>query len=198
MPLEKTEKLKSKNEVVSFAKEADISEIIKLQQENLLKNLTEEEQQKEGFVSLQNNKIELKDIINGEGVFVVEKQNDCIVGYLFSVKLDYAKKLEFFEPLIKNLENISYKGQKIDQYKYCILAQICVKKEYRWTGVVEKLFSTLKKELINENYDLAISEIAESNTRSIHKHIDEIGMKNIGDYIFNNENWVIVALDLNK
>jgi len=68
----------------------------------------------------------------------------------------------------------------------------------RGKGILEKLYTKLKSELINKGYELAISEIAESNEKSLGVHINKIGLKKLGVYNFDNKNWVVVALDLKE
>ena len=81
-------------------------------------------------------------------------------------------------------------------YKYCILLQICIKKEYRGRyGLVENLYNELKKKLRGD-YDLAISEIGAHNKRSLNVHINKIGFKVIKKYLADGVEWFIVALDI--
>jgi len=197
--MEENKLFKKNKETIGLGAEADIPSIIKLQQANLSENLTEKEKQKEGFVSLTTTEQDLeKIIIDDNGIIIVDKENNHIGGYLFSITLDYAKNLNFFDPLIENIKNIKYKGKNLNEYKYCILAQTAIEKELRGKGILEKLYTKLKSELINKGYELAISEIAESNEKSLGVHINKIGLKKLGVYNFDNKNWVVVALDLKE
>lgn len=192
------ENLEIKNEIVELGTETDIPEILKLQQANLSENLTEEEKQKEGFVSLTTTEQDLEKIIKNDGVVVVDKENNNLKGYLFSVTLDYAKKISFLDPLIENINNVEYKDKNLNEYKCCILAQTAIEKESRGKGILEKLYAKLKTELISRGYELGVSEIAEDNKKSLGVHINKIGLKKLGSYVFNNKNWIIVALDLKE
>jgi len=182
-------------EYIGLATGADIENIIKLQKENLHHNLSEVEKSN-GFLFLENTHEDLKKILCGDGVMVVCKNNNELLGYLFSINLDYAKSLHFFSKLIESLENIDYEGKNINEYKYCILGQVCVKKDFRGKGILEKLYTKIKEELVYLNYDIAVSEIAENNTRSISANLGKIGLKNIGHYTSNGVQWLIVVLDL--
>jgi hypothetical protein len=195
---EKKEFFEQNKEIVSLAKEVDIPNIIKLQQANLSENLTEEERRKEGFVSLVTTENDLKNIIKGDGVIVVDKKDNNLKGYLFSITLGYAKNLSFLDPLIENINDMKYKGKNINEYKYCILAQTAIEKASRGHGVLESLYIKLKEELKNRGYELGVSEIAEDNEKSLGVHINKIGLKKLGIYNFNNKNRVVVALDLKE
>lgn len=127
---------------------------------------------------------------------VVYKQDSKVLGYLFSINLDYAKKLNFFNEFFKNLESLEYNCKNINEFNYCVLGQLCIKKEFRGKGILEKLHSKIKEELINRKYDIAVSEIAENNMRSIGANLGRMGMKGIGNYTSNDVEWLIVVLDL--
>jgi hypothetical protein len=198
MSREKVKNFEENKEIISLATEGDIPNIIKLQRDNLPINLAEEEKRKEGFVSLTTTEQDLEKIMKGDGVIVVDKQNNNLNGYLFSITLDYAKKISFFDPLIENISNMEYKGKNLNEYKYCILAQTAIEKESRGKGILEKLYAKLKVELINKGYELGVSEITENNEKSLGVHINKIGLKKLGVYNFNNKNWIVVALDLKE
>lgn len=193
------ENMEFNKETVTLASESDIESITRLQRKNLDKNLTEEEKQKEGFVSLETTNDDLSKIMeNKDGLIVVDKQNDHLRGYLISITQEYAKKLSFLDPLLQNIKELEYQGKKIEDYKYCILAQTAIEKESRGQGILEKLYAKLKNELATQGYELGISEIAESNEKSLGVHLNKIGLKKIGVYDFDNKKWVVVALDLIK
>jgi hypothetical protein len=129
--------LKNFNFKISIGKIDDLNDVIKLQYENLGKNLSEEEKRKWGFVSLGTSPEILKEIIEKEGLFVA-KEGNKLIGYLIVMEVETAKNVPFFGPLINYIQNIKIINKYLSDYKYCIIAQICISKEFRGSGLLEK------------------------------------------------------------
>jgi hypothetical protein len=158
------------------------------------KNLSEEEKRKWGFVSLGTSPEILKEIIEKEGLFVA-KEGNKLIGYLIVMEVETAKNVPFFGPLINYIQNIKINNKYLSDYKYCIIAQICISKEFRGSGLLEKLYSYIKNKL-STKYEIGVGEINAINFRSLAAHINKIGFKVIGEYSFQNEKWYVVYLNL--
>ena len=140
------------NPQITLANKDDLNSIIHLQQANLIKNISTEEKEKNGFVSVETEFDLLKEIADEEGITIAKDQNN-IVGYLMPMTVEHGKRVPLFDPFIKRFENITFEGKSLNKYKYCILGQVCIDKEYRGKGILEKLYQELKNRLSNK-YDL--------------------------------------------
>ncbi|MBP6912739.1 MAG: hypothetical protein KBB86_02290 [Candidatus Pacebacteria bacterium] len=190
-----TDKNNSGEYSVGLAKGFDISNIIKLQSENLEVNLSND-QKGDGFLRLKNSHQEIEDIINGQGVFIVCYQGNNLAGYVFSINKEYAKKINFFDDFTENIKDVQYKNKNINEYNYCILGQLCIIVQHRGSKVLELLHERLRHELTSKGYEIAVTEIDESNTRSIEANINKMGMVQAGKYKTCNNVWLITVMPL--
>jgi predicted GNAT family N-acyltransferase len=179
---------------IGFAREEDASDIFRLQQENLSRNVPDEEKQGQGFVSAETPPELLKEIIEQEGI-AVARMDDKVVGYLMPMSLNHAQQVPFLRPFIERLDEVQFEGRPLSEYRYHIFGQVCIDKDYRGKGILEKLH----QELINkfsEDYDLAVTEISANNTRSLGANTGKMGWKIVDTYLSDEINWHVVILDL--
>jgi len=76
---------------------------------------------------------------------------------------------------------------------YITMGQICIDKAYRKQGLFRGLYQTMKKEL-SKKYELLITEVAASNTRSLQAHY-AVGFSDLLVYTSNDVIWHIVQWD---
>lgn len=187
------ENLEQFNYTIELAKKDDLVDISKLQQENLGRNLSDSEKQQDGFVSVETPIELLEEIINQEGI-TVARINGKVVGYLMPLSLAHAKEIKLLDPFIARFDDLKFEGKLLNQYRYCVLGQVCIDKNYRGKGILEKLYQELKTRLSNK-YDLGISEIGANNPRSLDAHLNKIGLKINEQYSAEGRDWYIVTLD---
>jgi L-amino acid N-acyltransferase YncA len=91
-------------------------------------------------------------------------------------------------------DQISYNNKRISEYNYIIVGQVCIDKNYRGAGVFDNCY-TAYKEFYKHGYELAITEIAATNLRSLKAH-KRIGFEEIHSYTASNKTeWIIVVWD---
>ena len=95
------------NPEIGSASDADLPEVARLQQDNLTRNVAEEEQRKEGFVSVETPPELLKEIANQEGI-TVAKVGGKVVGYLMPMTVAHAKRIPLLDPFIERFTSLSY------------------------------------------------------------------------------------------
>ena len=87
-----------------------------------------------------------------------------------------------------------YAGKAVSTCNYLVVGQVCVDKDYRGKGILEKCYEKYKY-IFKDKYDFAITEIASKNLRSINAH-RRIGFHEIHKYTSPDmEEWSIVAWD---
>ncbi len=169
---------------------AELAGILKLQKENLARNLSAAEIQSQGFVTVDHSYDQLKKLNDFEK-HLIAKDNDAVVGYVLAMTQQSKFDLPVLVPMFELFENILYENKKISACNYLVIGQVCVSKAYRGMGIFDRSYAAYKK-FYSHTYDFAITEIAASNTRSLNAH-KRIGFKDIYRYTGpDNIEWVVV------
>jgi hypothetical protein len=188
------EKVKPAENIFRRAEMIDIPIIKKLLEENLGKNLSEEEK-KDGFVTFEPTENELSELINDTGIFINLKGNE-LKGYLITASKELSKNIPFFNEMIENMESIEYDGKKIGDYNYGLLAQINIAKKYRGGTTFFRLHTYAQTALNEQGFELGIGEIADTNEKSlaVHRNLSDIGTYTAKDGLV----WHVVVADLRE
>jgi len=174
----------------------DLEGILLLQKANLAVNLPIDEVRSQGFVTVTHTYEQLLQLTAYEK-HVVAKDGDKVVGYILAMTEKSKEDIPILAPLFDAFDNTHYKGRKIADYHYIVVGQVCIDKLYRGQGLLEKCYAAYKA-LYSDKYDFAVTEIAESNTRSLNAH-KKIGFEEIHRYTSpDNTEWVIVVWDWGK
>ena len=97
-------------------------------------------------------------------------------------------------PMFEIFETLIFRGKSISEYNYVVVGQVCVDKNYREMGILDKCYSEYKLHL-KDKYDFAITEISSRNSRSIKAH-KRIGFSEIYKYASQDqEEWSVVVLE---
>ncbi|MEO5978080.1 MAG: GNAT family N-acetyltransferase [Chryseolinea sp.] len=171
----------------------DLEGILDLQKRNLPANLSKDEFESQGFVTVQHSMKDLKKMNDIER-HVIARANDEVVAYLLAMTTLSRNDIPVLVPMFKLLENLLYKGSKLSAQNYIVIGQACVDKLYRGEGVFDGIYRYYR-ERFHSKYDFALTEIATSNPRSIRAH-QRVGFKSIHQYIApDGQEWSIVVLD---
>ena len=88
-------------------------------------------------------------------------------------------------------DKILYCGKLVTYYKFIVVGQVCIDKNYRGKGLLDKSYAAYKN-LYKNKYDFAITEIATTNHRSLNAH-KRIGFKEVHQFTdINKIEWSIV------
>ncbi len=171
----------------------DLMGIMELQKSNLPVHLTQEEMQREGFVTVVHRFDDLKQM-NDIEQHVIAKDNGTVVAYLLAMTSKSKYAIPILVPMFNLFDEVDYKGKKVSGYHYIVVGQVCVSKAYRGQGILDKCYEAYKSKF-GKDYDFAITEIATSNQRSIHAH-KRIGFEEIYRYVAPDKvEWSIVVWD---
>lgn len=177
-----------------FANEEDVLGIFRLQEENLSRNIPIEERQGQGFLIAVTPPELLKEIIEQEGI-AVARADGRVVGYLMPMSFDHAQRVPFFKPFVEKLNDVQFEGKPLNEYRYHIFGQVCIDKNYRGRGILEKLHQELISRFAEE-YDLAVTEISTNNARSLGANTGKMGWKIVDTCSSDGMDWHVVVLDL--
>ncbi len=172
---------------------ADLEAILLLQQQNLAEGLTKEEIQSQGFVTVKHSYNQLKKL-NDIEKHLIAKDGEKLIGYVLAMTEETKSELPVLIPMFELFSRIGYLNKKITAYQFIVVGQVCIHKNYRGQGIFKQAYLEYKS-LYQQKYDLAITEIASTNSRSLEAH-KRIGFKEIHTYTGADKvAWVIVIWD---
>ena len=172
---------------------SDLEGIYILQKTNLKKNLSEQEIESDGFVTVDHKRASLEKLTAIEP-HIIAKNDKEIIGYVLAMTKESKYDIPIILPMFEEFEKITYEGKLVSEYEYIVVGQSCVHKNYRGQGIIQNCFQVYK-ETFDKRYDFTITEIAVTNHRSRNAH-KKVGFKEIHSYTDSNQTeWVIVVWD---
>ena len=165
---------------------AELEQILDLQQRNLLKNISQEESTKEGFVTVEHTMDMLK-AMNDVCGHIIAVEGNQVVGYALSMHPKFAKDIEVLRPMFQEIDTALN-----DDINYMAMGQICVAKSHRGQGIFRKLYQTMKENL-PEGFDTIVTEVDGKNKRSLAAHA-AIGFETLTIYNSGEKQWHIIML----
>jgi len=176
--------------------EDELRGILALQKANLKMNLSEEEINRDGFVTVDHT-WEMLNKLHAIAPHIIAKDNSEVVGYVLAMTKKARFDIPIIFPMFEEFDRISFKGKIVSDYNYMVVGQACIHKDYRGSGLVEKCFQKYK-ETFAHRYDFSITEIALSNKRSLYAH-KKVGYEVVHTYTDPDQNeWAVVIWDWNK
>ncbi|WP_192349276.1 GNAT family N-acetyltransferase [Algoriphagus sp. Y33] len=174
---------------------ADLQGIIDLQKANLSTQISIDEKESQGFVFVRHS---LEDLakLNAIEAHIIARDGNYIAAYILAMTKASKADIPQLVPMFYQFDEIEYMGKKVSGYNYIAVGQVCIGKSYRGGGLFDKCYEKYK-EVFEEKYDFAITEISTSNLRSIRAHL-RIGFEVIHTFHDNVEEWNIVIWDWMK
>jgi hypothetical protein len=173
-------------------KHSELEEIKKLQQDNLKKNLGDQEAETEGFVTAEYT-MEFLEKMHGENPSVIAKDGDLVAGYALVAVKAIRHEHELLEDLFDSIDKIRYHNCLLKDAKYLVVGQLCVSKNYRGLGLVSQIYQFFKKSL-SPDFDYCITDVAKDNPRSLKAHLKS-GFQIIDTLQYGGSGWDIVLWD---
>lgn len=176
---------------VGFAKIEDIENILILLKENHIESIKEEDK-KDGFVTTNITKEQLKDLIEKENGVVIAKENNKVLAFAFAASWEFWSQWPFFQYMIEKLKDFSFNNEVLsikNSYQY---GPVCVSKKVRGTGVFEKIFFKSLASMKNK-YPIMATFINKINPRSYAAHTKKARIVEVGSFSYNNNNYYCMA-----
>ena len=172
---------------------AELEQIIDLQNRNHVNNLSAEQRQREGFVTLRHD-MNLLNEISGQYHHVIARDGHKVVGYALTMLKEYQHLIPSLLPMFERVNSLTLNETPINQLRYVMMGQICIDQEHRGRNIANGLYQKMKIAL-RPHFDMIVTEIATSNERSLLAH-QKVGFKIIDQHLAeNSEEWKIVAWD---
>ncbi|MGB5273554.1 MAG: GNAT family N-acetyltransferase [Flavobacteriaceae bacterium] len=166
--------------------DSELQQILELQQKNLIPVLTEDEKQREGFVTVSHT-FEILKRMNDVCAHVIAKDGDWVVGYALCMHPRFAEEIEVLKPMFDEIGSVVPKSEK-----YLAMGQICIDKEYRGQGLFRHLYDRMKKG-VQPEFTSIITEVDVKNARSLKAHY-AVGFKLLKTYSSGGQDWHLIAL----
>ncbi|PKP40377.1 MAG: GNAT family N-acetyltransferase [Bacteroidetes bacterium HGW-Bacteroidetes-13] len=174
----------------------ELSGILRLQATNLLTVLTDEEKEKEGFLTVVHT-LENLTRLNDFEKHVIAKVDHKIVAYVLVMTKVSHEDIPDLIPMFAVFDQTNFKGKPISAYDYIVVGQVCVDKNYRGTGLFDQNYAFYSN-TYKAKYELAVTEIATKNTRSLNAH-QRVGFREICRYkASSGVEWAVVVWDWNN
>ena len=170
----------------------DLQQILALQQINLPKNISTEESQSQGFVTIEHD-FEILKAMNDACPHVIAKVDNQVVGYTLVMLEQFKDQIPILIPMFEKVNQLEWNNRIIGELEYFIMGQVCIAKEWRGRGIFSGLYQQMKMAL-SDRFDCIITEIATRNTRSMRAH-EKVGFEVLEVYDGETEEWAIVGWD---
>lgn len=165
----------------------ELEQIITLQKSNIPLNISLDEKQQEGFVTVQHT-FELLEKMNFACAHIIAKQDDKVVGYALVMESNFRQEIEVLVPMFERIDSLIPLEKN-----YVVMGQICVAKAFRKKGIFRGLYDFYKAELQNK-FDYLVTEVDAKNSRSMQAH-EAVGFKTKESYLEKEVLWNIIFWD---
>jgi L-amino acid N-acyltransferase YncA len=172
--------------------DSDISQIMDIQSENQIENLTLS-QQKNGYLSIAFTEDEFK-AFNDNLCVVVAKEQDKVIGYCCISSAAFNAQFPILDQIVRGISayTIPDTQDMPAEANTCIYGPVCIARSHRGKGVLQKL-STRGLEIAKEKgYVYCFSFIAADNERSLQAH-RKLSFHTVGTVHHNNNEYVVIA-----
>lgn len=173
--------------------DADLHQILALQTANQSKNLSLEEIQAQGFVTVEHSFPLLKKM-NNPYPHIIATLDNQVVGYALVMLSELRNEIPVLISMFEKIDKLVVEDRPMSEYAYFVMGQICVAKEVRGSGVFGGLYQKMAA-VMRSDFDYIITEIATRNTRSMRAHARE-GFKVLLQFNDGFEEWAIVGLKI--
>lgn len=170
----------------------ELQQIIRLQQQNLIENIDDAEMRSQGFVTLRYDVARLEQM-HQLAPAVIIKQDDQVVAYALSMLQECRRLMPDLESMFGLLDLLSWNNKPLKSFRFYVMGQVCISKEYRGQGLFEQLYEYHKK-IYQSQFELFVTEVSTRNPRSLRAH-EKIGFKVIHTHRDLLDEWSIVAWD---
>ena len=179
-----------------LAKIQDIEKVLELHFKYQIDSIKEEDK-KDGFITTAFTKEQMIDLITLEQGLFIAIENEKIVAYVMSASWKFWSRWPMFAFMMEDLPNLEYLGQKLSVQNSYQYGPVCVDKEYRGSGVLEKIFD-FARENMAKRFPILVTFINKINPRSYEAHTKKLKLEVIKEFSYNNNNYYELVYDTSK
>lgn len=172
---------------------SDFAQILALQAQNLRWNLDDDEQ-RQGFLSVEYGEKDLAAINGGLGIYVA-CEADRVLAYAMAETKEFAGSVPLIAHMASRFPGVSFRDQAVADLRYFIYGPVCIDRAARGRGLLTGLLRAMSVAL-SAHFDLGIAFIAQSNSHSYHAHVRKNNMAVIDEFEFDGRRFWTVAFRL--
>src|SRR2546421_5632925 len=143
----------------------ELEQILKLQQLNLIRNISPAEMRMEGFVTMCHTRQILQQMHDLAPTIIV-KNDEQVIGYALTMLRECRSLVPGLEPMFVMFDKLRWKDKPLNDYAYYVMGQICIDKQYRGIGLFDLLYQK-HKETYQSQFDFIVTEVSIRNHRSL-------------------------------
>ena len=171
----------------------DFPSIIALQSRNLRWNL-DENQQQQGFLSVEYRESDLAAINDGLGIYVAVEHNR-ILAYAMAETNDFAAHVPLIAHMASRFPGASLDGKAMPTFRHFIYGPVCIDRDARGRSLLSGLLKAISSAL-SAHFDIGIAFISQVNVHSYHAHVRKNKMIVIDEFEFDGRKFWTVAFRL--
>jgi ribosomal protein S18 acetylase RimI-like enzyme len=164
----------------------ELEEILELQKQNLPNQLTKQEIEKEGFLTISHT-LDLLTRMNAMYPHIIAKSKNKVVGYALCMHPSFSKEIPVIQSMFKEIRQFLSKDES-----FMVMGQICVDKEYRGQGIFRGLYAAMKN-AVSGNFNYIITEVDSTNIRSLNAHY-AVGFTLLKTYSADDKIWKLITI----
>jgi len=156
---------------VRLAVRADFSDILRLQSQNFIDNLSPDERA-DGFISTPFS-LELMNELEAPNRFLVARDDgtNALAGYVFAGSWEFCSLWPAFQVAIARFP-LRWKGDPLDVDSTFQYGPVCIAREFRGQGVLPLLLAEVKSQM-REEFAVGTTWINRANGRSMNAHVEK-------------------------
>ena len=171
---------------------SDLEKILSLQRLFLKGANSSEEENNQGFLTVEHDLDTLKKMHEADPGIIV-KDNGVLAGYALTMPPSCRDLVPVLFPMFESLDGVIYRGKPVSTHDYYVMGQICVAKAYRGQGIFDLLYQG-HKNIYQDKYDLLVTEVSLRNQRSYRAH-ERVGFVTIHEYKDETDEWALMVWD---
>ena len=171
---------------------SELEQILDLQRQNLKQNISGEEKNEQGFVTMTFT-LPMLEAMHAIAPSVIVKEDDHVIAYAIVFLKEGRPLFPHIEPMFLNFEKLNWKDKPLNSYPFYIIGQVCVEKKYRGKGVFDLLYQK-HRALYQDRFDFLVTEISTTNYRSLKAH-QRTGFQTIATHRDLLDEWAVVLWD---
>ena len=146
----------------------------------------------DGFVTTNFTPEQLQALVEKERGITIAKDGERVICYAMAASWQFWSEWPFFVHMIQQLPEHSFEGQVLstdNSYQY---GPICVDKQYRGSGVLQKVFDASLDSMASR-FPIMVTFINQINHRSYAAHTRKLKMHTVCTFQFNNNDYYMLA-----
>ena len=171
-------------------RETDLPEMGRIQNDNLIWNLSASDQ-RDGFLSVEFTDKQILGMHQSVPVIVAE-QGGSLVGFLMGTTVESSREIPILKRMMEYYESIRFRSKPLAEYSSYVYGPVCVERSARGQGVLEGLFRVCLEQLAGR-FELGVLFIAHDNLRSLAAHRRKLGMELVGEFEFNEKMFYVLV-----